>query len=313
MRFMAKKQKKKKSLAAKALEALNNLRWALRGIKVFALVGKSGTGKSFRAKLIAEKYGIDMIIDDGLLIQGDKILAGKTAKREKYYLQAVKVALFDDPPHRQEAITTLENAKFKKILILGTSDKMVRRIAESLNLPEISKVIRIEEISSREEIEAAVKSRKEGKHIIPVPSIEIKRDNGHIFYDTIKIFFKNNGWFGKKKRNDVYEKTVVRPDFKDEDKGQLTISEAAIGQMVLHCVQEFDSSLKVLKIKVRADKDASYIISLSLAVPYKSQMAAKIHALQKYIVSHIEQYTGILLKEAHISIDKITKEEKVHK
>ena len=59
------------------------------GIYVYALVGESGTGKSFRAKLIAEKNGIDAIIDDGLLIKDDKILAGKTAKHEKTYMGAV--------------------------------------------------------------------------------------------------------------------------------------------------------------------------------------------------------------------------------
>ena len=53
---------------------------------VFALVGESGTGKSFRAKLLAESYGIDAIIDDGLLIQNDKILAGRSAKKEKTYI-----------------------------------------------------------------------------------------------------------------------------------------------------------------------------------------------------------------------------------
>ena len=48
-----------------------------RGMQVYALVGESGTGKSFRAKLLAQKYGISALIDDGLLIQDDKILAGK--------------------------------------------------------------------------------------------------------------------------------------------------------------------------------------------------------------------------------------------
>ena len=43
-------------------------------ISVYALVGESGTGKSFKAKLLAQKYGIEAIIDDGLLIQDDKIL-----------------------------------------------------------------------------------------------------------------------------------------------------------------------------------------------------------------------------------------------
>lgn len=55
-------------------------------VSVYALVGESGTGKSFKAKLLAQKYGIEAIIDDGLLIQDDKILGGRSAKTEKTYM-----------------------------------------------------------------------------------------------------------------------------------------------------------------------------------------------------------------------------------
>ncbi|MDE5899069.1 MAG: hypothetical protein K2H09_07400, partial [Treponemataceae bacterium] len=143
---------------------------------VFALVGESGTGKSFRAKLIAEKYGIGAIIDDGLLIQHDKILAGRSAKREKTYMGAVRVALFDDKDHRDSVARILRKNGIKKILILGTSEKMVSKIAMRLQLPQPQKIIRIEDIATKDEIEKAVKSRQiEGKHVIPVPSIEVKR------------------------------------------------------------------------------------------------------------------------------------------
>ena len=47
---------------------------SFNNITVFALVGLSGTGKSFRAKLLADKCSLEAIIDDGLLIQNDKIL-----------------------------------------------------------------------------------------------------------------------------------------------------------------------------------------------------------------------------------------------
>ncbi len=57
-----------------------HLVYAVRGVRVFALVGGSGTGKSFRAKLVAEKYGIEIIVDDGLLIRDQKILAGRSGK-----------------------------------------------------------------------------------------------------------------------------------------------------------------------------------------------------------------------------------------
>ena len=86
------------------------------GLTVFALVGESGTGKSFRAKLLAQKYGIEAIIDDGLLIKDDKILAGKTAKHEKTYMGAVRIALFDDKQHRDDVAKALQKNKIKKLL-----------------------------------------------------------------------------------------------------------------------------------------------------------------------------------------------------
>ena len=86
------------------------------GLTVFALVGESGTGKSFRAKLLAQKHGIDAIIDDGLLIQNDKILAGRTAKHEKTYMGAVRIALFDDKQHRDQVAKALQTNKIKKLL-----------------------------------------------------------------------------------------------------------------------------------------------------------------------------------------------------
>ena len=81
------------------------------------LVGESGTGKSFRANLLSKKYGIDAIIDDGLLIKDEKILAGKTAKHEKTYLGAVRVALFDDKQHRDDVARAFEKNKIRKLLI----------------------------------------------------------------------------------------------------------------------------------------------------------------------------------------------------
>jgi len=70
--------------------------------RVFALVGESGTGKSFQAKLVTQKYRINLLIDDGLLIRDNRIIAGHSAKKEKSFLAAVKVALFDEKSHRDE-------------------------------------------------------------------------------------------------------------------------------------------------------------------------------------------------------------------
>ena len=269
---------------------------------VFALVGESGTGKSFRAKLIAEKYGIDAIIDDGLLIQNDKILAGHSAKREKTYMGAVRVALFDDKEHRDEVAKAWKKARIKKLLILGTSEKMVMKIATRLQLPQPQKIIHIEEIASREEIEKAIKSRQvEGKHVIPVPSIEIKRNYSQIFSNSIKVFFQKKNIFNK---NDgkLFEKSSVQPEF--SKKGRIEISEAALTQMVMHCVSECEPAVRVNKMTIKTNS-RGYKIIITIDVPFGTQLTGKIHKLQKYIIDKIESYTGILIEEVSIVIDCI--------
>ena len=276
------------------------------GLTVFALVGESGTGKSFRAKLLAQKYGIEAIIDDGLLIKDDKILAGKTAKHEKTYMGAVRIALFDDKQHRDDVAKALQKNKIKKLLIIGTSEKMAGKIATRLQIPLPSKIIKIEDIANREEIEKAIRSRQiEGKHVIPVPSIEIKRNYPQIFSNSIKVFFRKNKLFTKKDQNDgkLFEKSIVQPEF--SKKGRIEISEAALTQMVMHCVSECDEAVRVKKMTIKTDS-RGYRIIILIDVPFGTQLTGKIHKMQQYIIDKIESYTGILIEEVSIVIDKIT-------
>lgn len=285
---------------------INDIFQGLKPVTVYAFVGPSGTGKSFRSKLLAEKYGIDSIIDDGLLIQNDKILAGHSAKREKTYMGAVRVALFDDKDHRDEIARALKKAHIKKIMILGTSEKMANKIATRLQLPQPQKIIHIEEIATREEIEKAIKSRQvEGKHVIPVPSIEVKQSYSQIFSNTIKVFFRRNKLFSKKDMNTgkVFEKSIVQPEF--SKKGRIEISEAALIQMVMHCVYETDPAVRVKKMTIKTDS-RGYKISIIIDVPFGTQLTGKIHKMQQYIIDKIESYTGILIEEVSIVIDKIT-------
>jgi len=274
----------------------------LKRIKVFALVGESGTGKSFRAKLVAQKHEIEYIIDDGLLIRNNRILAGQSAKKEKTFMAAVKVALFDEKSHRDEIARKLQGEKTKRILILGTSDKMVNKIAARLQLPAPSKIIRIEDIASQEEIDKAIRTRRiEGKHVIPVPSIEIKRNYPGIFHTAIKIFKRKTGPAGITTPS-VHEKSVVRPEY--SKKGKVIISEAALSQMVIHCVDEYNQNIRIKKIVVK-DDDIGYRLVITIDVPYGIQLGGNIHELQQYIIENIERFTGILIEEVNIIIDKI--------
>ena len=290
---------------------LDNLVNSFKKVQVYALVGESGTGKSFRSKLLAEEYGIHAIIDDGLLIQDDKIVAGRSAKREKTYMGAVRVALFDDKDHRDSVAKVLRKTHIKKILLLGTSEKMVSKIAMRLQLPQPQKIIHIEEIATKEEIEKAVKSRQvEGKHVIPVPTIEVKKNYPQILSSSMRDFFSQKKWFHKKLKNPdgkMIEKSIVQPEF--SKKGRIEISEAALTQMTMHCVNECDPDVKIKKITIKTDSRGYRPIVL-IDVPFGTQLTGKIHRLQQYIIDKIESYTGILIEEVSIVIDKISKPEK---
>ena len=105
-------------------------------MEVIAFVGPSGSGKSHRAIGIAHQYNCDAIIDDGLLIQGTKILGGTSAKSEQNRVQAVKRAIFYEDSHASEVREALARSSIRRILIIATSDRMINKITARLVLPD---------------------------------------------------------------------------------------------------------------------------------------------------------------------------------
>ena len=101
---------------------------------------------------------------------------------------------------------------------------------------------------------------------------------------------------------------MVRPEF--SKKGRIEISEAAITQMVMHCVAEHDPQIRVKKLHIKTD-DRDYRLVVTIDIPFGTQLTGTIHNLQSYIISNIEKYTGILIEEVSIIIDKITQTDKI--
>lgn len=282
-----------------------NFRKTAPRIKVFALVGSSGTGKSFRARLIAEKYQIELMIDDGLLIRNHQILAGRSAKRESNRIRAVRRAIFDDPVHAREVKEALGNEKFSSILIIGTSEKMIGKIADKLNLPYPDKVIYIEDVSTTEEIAMARESRKkQGKHIIPVPVVEVRKDPGHRVLDSIRFFVEKHPL--KFWKNGVVEKTVVQPPF--SRRGKISISECALSQMIMHCVEEFNSDIKIQKIII--DEHArDYSVDVRIHIQFGLKIGPVLTDLQDYILKWVEKYSGIHIANLDFTVEQVSSKE----
>ena len=121
---------------------------SLENIKVYAFVGPSGTGKSYRAQMVAGEKGVHYIIDDGLLINENEVIAGSSATKASTKIETVKKALFINEDEKKKITDAFEKYKPESILILGTSDGMVEKIAANLGLPQISEYIYINEVAT---------------------------------------------------------------------------------------------------------------------------------------------------------------------
>ncbi len=272
----------------------------LLGKKVYALVGPAGTGKSFRAQLIAQKVGATVIVDDGLIIRGESILGGTSAKDQSSGYRAVRTAIFADPGHALASKRILSRLDFKKILLLGTSDRMILTIADRLGLPHPVRTIYIDEIATEVEIEAARLSRRRtGKHIIPVPVVEVLKKPRNIFMVPIHVLL-NRGL--PLRRRTRFEKTVVKPEY--SNRGKVLISHKALTQMVCHCVEEYDSDLKVLKVVI-GDEWNSYDLEVVLEVPYESRMGGHLHGLQRYLLDSLEHFAGIDVTRINVTVGQV--------
>ena len=217
----------------------------MKKIKVYAFVGPSGTGKSYRAQMVAGEKNTHFIIDDGLLIKDNEVIAGESAKKASTKVATVKHALFYEDDEKEAIIKALKKYKPESILILGTSDGMVKKIAENLGLPEIIETTYINDVATEQEMETARRIRvTEGKHVIPVPTFQIKKDFSGYLLDPLQIFKSK----GKGQKPYISEKSIIRPTF--SYMGNFTISDVVFRQILEYLAVNTKAIHKILKARV---------------------------------------------------------------
>ena len=256
-------------------------------IRVCAFVGPSGTGKSYRAQMVAGENNIEYIIDDGLLVKGNAVIAGTSAKKAPTKVETVKHALFYQEDERKEMQDAFVKYNPDAILILGTSDGMVEKIAANLGLPKISKTVYITEVATEDEMENARRIRvTEGKHVIPVPTFEIKKDFSGYLLDPLQIF-KSTG-----KGNAPYmaEKSIIRPTF--SYMGNFTISDNVFKQIIEHLANKESSIHKVVRTRVNKG-DEGVEIYMEVIVNYGKKIVDILQSFQIRSKKEIERLTAM--------------------
>lgn len=254
---------------------------------MYAFVGPSGIGKSYRAQMVASEKGINFIIDDGLLIKDNEIIAGESAKKAPTKIETVKHALFLSEQEKTTIEKALKKYKPSKILILGTSDGMVQKIAANLGLSEISETIYINEVATEEEMQTARHIRvTEGKHVIPVPTFELKKDFSGYLLDPLQIF-KSKG-AGQKPY--ISEKTIIRPTF--SYLGRFTISDTVFRQIMEYLADKMPTIHKVLRTRVTSSGEGPSIY-MEVAVTYGYNIQESLKEFKEKARREIENLTSM--------------------
>ena len=262
-------------------------------MEIFSLSGPSGTGKSTSALTFAHQHKIPAIIDDGLLILNGHKLAGTSAKFEKNAITAVKRATFFDELHKKEVQEALKIYLIDKILIIGTSDKMTRLIANRLELGEINHYHYIGDLRSPSEIKLAQFVRStEGKHIMPIPYKQVEQN----FFK--RLIHKGRDIFSSKKEK-IGETTIVRPDFHH---GIIQIEKKVFHDLIVHTCLTNKHIAHCDSIQVHLQGLPTVSLNVGIVYPISYNLPEAIKKLQSDIQQSFLQHFNIEFSSIDIQI-----------
>ncbi len=263
-------------------------------IRVIAFVGPSGTGKSYRAQMVASENNVNYIIDDGLLIYENNVIAGESAKKAPTKVETVKRAIFLDAEDRKKMKKAIKQYSPEAIMILGTSDDMVEKIAENLGLPKPEKTVYISEVATETEMETAKRIRTtEGKHVIPVPTFEIKKDFSGFILDPLQIFKFN----GRGSQPYIAEKSIIRPTF--SYLGNFTISDTVFRQIAETVAKKIQGIHRVSKTRAENSIGGTNIY-MEVYVVFGYNIVEVLREYKQKVKKEIERLTAMNVQEVSV-------------
>lgn len=269
--------------------------------RVVALVGSAGTGKSHRASIVANDVGADVILDDGLLISGGKILAGTSAKREPNRVAAMRRALLEDPKHAAAIREALAFVRPTTVLIIGISEEMVRKMVVTLGLPVPSRFVAIEEVASPRQMRKARQIRaSQGKHVIPAPTLEVRKSFAGYPVDPLKVFIKVRQ--ERPAPGQFIEKSVVRPTW--SSLGRFYIEEVVLAAIAAGAAVEVPGVARVAQAKVESgEADVGFEMAVTIDFgTYIPDIATRVGLHVRDVVEHM---TGLSCRRVDVKVASV--------
>lgn len=272
-------------------------------MEIISFTGKSGTGKSYSAARICREQGIEAIIDDGLLIYKGGIAAGRSAKECTSKAAAMRTALFNYEDHRQEVMEALRRLHPKKLMVIGTSDRMVNWITDALELKRADRRMYIEDFTTEEQRRVAGEHRmQDGEHAIPVPMGQLKRDFAGYILNPSR-FFRSRAMQEESSR----ERTIVRPPFSYS--GKFEISEQAIGDLIHIAADNHRGCIKVQNF-YHNGKVSGFNLVIEIRIRRFPGAGRHCILFQKEVAESIRRMTSFSLGHVNIRIRDISMKRK---
>ncbi len=271
-------------------------------MNIHALIGPSGTGKSHRASMVAEQKNADGILDDGLLIVDGRIVAGISAKREATRVAAVKRAILADEAHAEAVRNALEKVAPHDLLILGTSMNMVQHILTALNLGDRTvNWVRVEEVTTPEERQLARQIRRQqGRHVIPAPTMEVKKGFAGYWVDPLRFIFR-----GRHRQMEV-EKSIVRPTY--SSLGNFYIADSVVASIASHGAGRVSGIARVSRAVVQSTPEG-LSIDLEVWINTPRHIFQVLEGTQRVVYEIIEEATALNVLTVRIQARRLIWEE----
>ena len=292
-------------------------------MEVISFTGKSGTGKSYQATKLCVKMNIDAIIDDGLLIYKGQIVAGTSAKKSQTKAGAVRTAVFEKEENRVAVKAKLDELKPDKLMILGTSDKMVGWITRALDLPEPSLRLYIEDVTTEEEREKARYSRTVlGEHVVPAPMGQLKRSFAGYFMNPLRYLMSfgdqeanpSDDGDGSSSERETFDdsdsrardasrdRTVVRPQFMY--RGKYVITDQVVKDIIRIVCESFSRNL-VLLDQMTSGKEFALGVTLDVRALIDESTVNHCLALQMAVHKNLEMITSFSISRVNVRIKDV--------
>ena len=181
---------------------------------------------------------------------------------------------------------------------------MVQKIAANLGLPEISEYIYITDVATKQEMETARRIRvTEGKHVIPVPTFQIKKDFSGYLLDPLQIFKSK----GKGQKPYISEKSIIRPTF--SYLGKFTISDLVFRQILEYIAVKTPAIYKILRTRVENYGEGAKIY-VEVTVMYGYNVINGIKDFKDRARKEIEKLTAMNVVELEVVAKNIYVPEK---